>query len=686
MDKPQEFSKNLAHKGLPLHPQTVKQNKTYLDSRVLVGSDNNTILDTISSSEDKQYFYHSPQPNVQFNNKLKDLNRPNNQNEEYYSLEKKQIRQNQITPNSLDYSASTEFNARNSGMGLFQNKNLKMSKNLGNIQAQYEQLQRANQMHVDDQDYATLGPGSANFGESQSLQQDEELESTVFGQSSINQATFHEGTTRLSDEQAYFGNLKGHPPVTGSFSGTGNKINFSSNLQSISSSAESTPHKAFKAALMSRQRDMVHGQNYLSSKPQPSDTSIGRSYDSGFGDPNFQVRRSNQGFDYPETRVNDEMHENKGAFNPMTTHDQYDLKKYTNPREGDEIYIDNNVQPISEHSDEESKYDKTRNTTPMSSEPRGAYPVSSSNTTPQNYRGTYKEEKEVKILGPKFKGDRSAGDKSTTDFNKSSSGNYNFEDKTTDLTGYKSFIDKHSSNLTQSVRDNSTPNAYDKSDESLLGSHIYQKYNANNLQFSQLSQGSVGPYDGATNSKIMSSPAIYERGPESEEESQNDSQLKMSQLNDSPDKQATNQKLNFEDLEQPKTGTIGENTNRLATSSSINYVSSLDHGSYQNYPPGNERRKITDFEENDYKSQFKEYAQRLYERQAANDYIKPSTLFKERFNRRFQNRYSYLTKRTEEAYEELKKTKLLSIYGPQKEKEIDQMMDNVKAQENLQPN
>ena len=84
----------------------------------------------------------------------------------------------------------------------------------------------------------------------------------------------------------------------------------------------------------------------------------------------------------------------------------------------------------------------------------------------------------------------------------------------------------------------------------MIGSHIFQKYQMNNLQFSQYSQGSIGPYDGATNSKILSSPAIYERGPESEDESHNDSQLKMSQLNDSYDKGNTQSKLNYEDLEQ----------------------------------------------------------------------------------------------------------------------------------------
>src|SRR5690606_24557001 len=129
----------------------------------------------------------------------------------------------QITPNSLDYSASTDFNAQSMNLGALQNKNLSMSKNLGNISNQHKLLQKAYPYHYDEHQFATLGLSPSQQRDYRGMHPDEELESTVFGQSSINQATFNEGTTRLSDEQNYFGNLKTNPHALGSLAGTGNK-------------------------------------------------------------------------------------------------------------------------------------------------------------------------------------------------------------------------------------------------------------------------------------------------------------------------------------------------------------------------------------------------------------------------------------------------------------------------------
>lgn len=82
----------------------------------------------------------------------------------------------------------------------------------------------------------------------------------------------------------------------------------------------------------------------------------------------------------------------------------------------------------------------------------------------------------------------------------------------------------------------------------------------------------------------------------------------------------------------------------------------------------------------------KEFFSRHLEKQAINDEIKPSTIFKERLYSRYQQHYSYLVKRNDQDYDELKKLKLTSIYGAKMEKEIDQMLNNIKQQENVQPN
>lgn len=218
-------------------------------------------------------------------------------------------------------------------------------------------------------------------------------------------------------------------------------------------------------------------------------------------------------------------------FNPLSTHD---LSKYHKEnQEGREIYISHEVQPIAEQSDEESRRNPTGTTTPISSEFRGGYPADSSTTTPnpisqRRDSSLYDKSGRSDALSfPGFKdGDASQGRsaKDTT-----------YDDKTvSDITGYRSYLDRQS-NLTHTMRENSYHDSSIKSEESLVGSHLYHKHPLNNMQLSQLSH-SIGPYD-ATASKVFSSPTIHERGPESEEESQNDSQLKISHLNNSPRKE-----------------------------------------------------------------------------------------------------------------------------------------------------
>ena len=580
----------------PLHPQTVKLNKALLENKMIGSvSDNNTILDTISSYESRQYSYNSPQPGQQFNNKLKAINllpnpvasrnaestfkegrmyankfeSPQNtayfrdssigQNydeEDYYA----QMKRNQITPNSLDYSASTDFNAQSLNFNYFQ-KNFKAPQNFGNIESQHEQLLRANPLNYDRNNFATLGQSPGFYRKDPRTFKDEELESTVLGQSPINQRTYDEGNTGMSEDQVYLANMKINPHPIGGLS-RANQFIMNQNLQSLSSSAESTPNKTFKAALLSRQNNKG---TYLTSYPLQSDSSITRSYESDIRDSAFHnMNFDNQIKQNYEARINNEMDDDKGSFNPMSTVDPYDLKKYANKndKDRDEIYIDQNVHPIMEQSDEDSRRPYTGNTTPISSEPRGAYPVSSSNTPQDNSSGNRnispyatfkasiydKSANNARFALPKFKDDDRTNDGSYTNFNASNEDNA-LDEKTTDLTGPKSYIDKQSSNFAQTMRNDSSQSYY-KGEESLMGSHLFQKYQMNNLQFSQYSQGSIGPYDGATTSKILSSPAIYERGPESEDESHNDSQLKMSQLNNSLEREQTQAKLNYEDLEQ----------------------------------------------------------------------------------------------------------------------------------------
>jgi hypothetical protein len=304
MENHRELS-NVQGGRLPLHPKTVTLNKNFIEKGTILSSDNNTVLDTISSNDSRQYYYNSPQMNMQFNNKLKELNLPsenfgsdikpskpylrsiespqhtayfvgsstkNNDNDNFGNFNR-----DQVTPNSLDYSASTDFNPRNSQFHAFQNKNMNLSKNLGNIESQHSILQKAYPYHYDEHQFATLGQ-SPEQQESRFLSHDEELESTVFGQSSIIGATFNEGTTRMSDEQAYFGNLKANTNTMGGLGGTGLRANYNSNFQSISSSAESTPHKAFKTNLMAKKHQL--GFEVITGNVNRSQDSIMKSYDS----------------------------------------------------------------------------------------------------------------------------------------------------------------------------------------------------------------------------------------------------------------------------------------------------------------------------------------------------------------------------------------------------------------------
>lgn len=59
--------------------------------------------------------------------------------------------------------------------------------------------------------------------------------------------------------------------------------------------------------------------------------------------------------------------------------------------------------------------------------------------------------------------------------------------------------------------------------------------------------------------------------------------------------------------------------------------------------------------------------------------MRPSSLFKEKLHQRYKNNYNFLMKRTEDAYDELKRTKLVGLYGASKEKEVEQVLDNLKS-------
>jgi hypothetical protein len=145
-----------------------------------------------------------------------------------------------------------------------------------------------------------------------------------------------------------------------SYSGAGSKPNYGSNFNTISSSAESTPHKDFINNLMFK-KQMLGGQT---GHDQSQD--MEGHYDGG-------IKKFRYRMNIADTKVDNDMDDDKASFNPMTTRDVYDLSKYTGPNAGDDIYIDHNVQPIAEQSDEESRLDKSGMTTPISSEPRGTY-------------------------------------------------------------------------------------------------------------------------------------------------------------------------------------------------------------------------------------------------------------------------------------------------------------------------
>ena len=348
MDRPLDMINQSRGRLAPMNPSYGGLSRGVINSRTIGSSDSNTILDTISSSDTKQYVNYSPQPAVQFNNKLKDFNSKFEQVPQTYfhkgSYEFPQDSDrnyfhgqagynpilNHVTPDTFEYSVSNDPTYTRH---LHSNQN-----DYGNIR-KYDYIGKPQNLNKDNHQYATLGLSPDEQRQSNRIPQDVELESTVFGQSPINQAT-HDNTTRFSeDHQAYFGNMKSNP--TGSFSGTGNRVNFNSNLQSITSSSESTPY-------------------------------------------GFKTKLPNDMIDNPENRViNNDMDDDKMSFNPLATQEHFDLKKYSKEEtEGNEIFIDHNVQPIMEQDEEESKLDQTN--TPISTAPRGGYPVSSSSNTPMD--------------------------------------------------------------------------------------------------------------------------------------------------------------------------------------------------------------------------------------------------------------------------------------------------------------
>ena len=537
-------------------------------------------------------------------------------------------------------------------------------------------MKKAYPYKYSEEQFATLGqsPGLRS-GSSHGMQQDEELESTVFGQSPIHNANFNENTSRISDDQTYFGNMKANMNITDSFTGTGMKMNLGSNFNTISSSAESTPHKVFKAGLMAKMQNkgnqIITGQNLLSQESSIS------SYDGGL------IKQSHH-VNPPEAIINNKMDDDKVNFNPMSTHEQYDLSKYTNQNIGEEILINQNVEPIDEQSCEESRMGKSGNVTPLSSDPREAEQISSETATPYNYTTTGGKGRKMDqspyapldhsaysygISMPKYGGKEN---EINNNYFEHSSNDNNFEEKTTNLTGYKSYIDKKSNNLSHNMNEKTTPEGNENAeDSSFANSHLYNKYQIQNLQFSQLSSSNT-PYDGTASKLLPSSPTIEERGPESEEAS-NDSQLKIEQLNWSISKGSEGHINILEDAGQPKTGTIGQNTARLCGSSTLNFVSNLDSGT--NYQDSAQRKSNSESED-DYKSHFKLFAERKYVKEIERDEIKPSSIFKNRSYMRDYNKLNYMVKRVDQDYSMLKKLKIASIYSPSQELKAVQIIEN----------
>ena len=61
--------------------------------------------------------------------------------------------------------------------------------------------------------------------------------------------------------------------------------------------------------------------------------------------------------------------------------------------------------------------------------------------------------------------------------------------------------------------------------------------------------------------------------------------------------------------------------------------------------------------------------------------MRPSTFFKEKQHQRYKNSFNFLMKRTEDTYDDLKRTKMMSLYGASKEKEVVQILENLKTVE-----
>ena len=301
--------------GPPLHPHSLKLNKALITQATNTNSENNTIMDTISSNESRQYFYNSPQLGFKMGNTSGAKNLPpmhlsgggldyakpsisSPANTAYFreSTLKHSYEDNfqneQITPNSLDYSASAEH--QRNRFTAFQGQKSGMGEDLQNIRSKHDILMKAYPYQYENPKLATLGQ-----------EKDEELESTVFGQSSINPATFNEGTSRMSDDQNYFGNMKAAQMMPDSLAMTGNRPPVGSNFNTISSSAESTPNKAFKANLLAKQRNF--GGLGMTGLTHESQESIYSSQEGG-------LTAQHQIFKIPEPQVDNKMDAEKAPF------------------------------------------------------------------------------------------------------------------------------------------------------------------------------------------------------------------------------------------------------------------------------------------------------------------------------------------------------------------------------------
>ena len=66
MDRPLDMINQSRGRLAPMNPSYGGLSRGVINSRTIGSSDSNTILDTISSSDTKQYVNYSPQPAVHF--------------------------------------------------------------------------------------------------------------------------------------------------------------------------------------------------------------------------------------------------------------------------------------------------------------------------------------------------------------------------------------------------------------------------------------------------------------------------------------------------------------------------------------------------------------------------------------------------------------------------------------------